>query len=294
MVLIIVIWGCHFIVMKSGLSEIPPLTYNAVRYLIALPLISLPALRYPAVFHVPRRDLMLMILVFSVGSTGYQILFAYALKLTTSTNTALVLATMPAWTAMISIGLGAVAPRRKLLVGLAMTLVGIAIVVLGGAGAQFGLSGDDLFGSALAMVGAIITAAGNIASKPLVDRLGGMRVALWSYWITAAGLTLVALPDLVHVTADTLPPRVWPNVLYSGVLSSGLGVFIWNYALRELGPTRTVSYQNFPPIIAAVAGIVFLDDPISVGLVVGGMLTLLGVVLVRRNTYLRPGKLSRG
>jgi len=287
-------WGCPFSVLKSGGSAIPPLTYNAIRYLIALPLISLPALRYRAVFRVPLRDLLLMILVFSVGSTGYQILFAYALRLTTSTNTALVVATMPAWTAVLSVGMGAVVLRRKLLIGLGMTLVGIAIVVLGGAGAQVGLSGDDLRGSGLAMVGAIITAAGNLASKPLVDRLGGVRVALWSYWITAAGLTLVALPDLSHLTADTLPPRLWPNVLYSGVLSSGLGVFVWNYALRELGPTRAVSYQNFPPLIAALAGIVFLGDPITVGLVVGGTLTLLGVVLVRRNTYLRPGKLAQG
>ncbi len=291
MMFIIVIWGCHFIVMKSGLSSIPPLTYNALRYAVALPFITGMILyRDRTAIRVSRHDLFQLLVVFTVGSTIYQILFALALNLTTSTNTALVVATMPAWTAIISIFAGMVALRRRMLMGIGITLAGVAIVVLGGAGAQFGLSHDDLIGSLLALVGAIVTAWGNIAAKPLVDRLGGIRVSLWSYWITTGGLIVVALPDLIHFSMERLPPRVWPNVFYSGFLSGILGTLIWNYALKAIGPARAVSYQNFPPIVAAVAGIIFLGDPVTVGLLLGGTLTLVGVVLVRKNTYLKPGK----
>ncbi len=291
MMFIIVIWGCHFIVMKSGLSSIPPLTYNALRYAIAMPFITGMILyRDRNAIRVTRRDLVQMLVIFTIGSTVYQIFFALALDLTTSTNTALVVATMPAWTAIISIFVGMVALRRRMLIGIGITLVGVAVVVLGHAGAKIGLSHNDLLGSVLALAGAIVTAWGNIAAKPLVDRLGGIRVSLWSYWITTGGLIAIALPDLVHLSLDRVPPRVWPNLFYSGFLSGLLGTLIWNYALKALGPARAVSYQNFPPIIAAVAGIIFLGEPVTVGLLVGGTLTLVGVVLVRKNTYLKPGK----
>lgn len=291
MMFIIVIWGCHFIVMKSGLSDIPPLTYNALRYAIAMPFLTAMVLsRDRSAARISRPDLIELLVVFTIGSTVYQILFALALDLTTSTNTALVVATMPAWTAIISIFAGMVALRRRMLIGIGITLAGVAVVVLGGAGAHFSLSHEDLLGSLLALVGAVVTAWGNIATKPLVDRLGGIRVSLWSYWITTGGLIAVALPDLAHLSLDRIPPRVWPNVFYSGFLSGILGTLIWNYALRALGPARAVSYQNFPPIVAAVAGILFLGDPVTVGLLLGGTLTLVGVVMVRKNTYLKPGK----
>jgi drug/metabolite transporter (DMT)-like permease len=291
MIFIIVIWGCHFIVMKSGLSDIPPLTYNALRYAIAMPFITGMILyRDRTAIRISRGDIVQLLVVFTIGSTVYQIFFALALNLTTSTNTALVVATMPAWTAIISIFAGMVALRRRMLIGVGITLVGVIIVVLGGSGAHFGLSHNDLIGSLLALAGAIVTAWGNIATKPLVDRLGGIRVSLWSYWITTGGLIVIALPDLIHLSPDRVPPRVWPNIFYSGFLSGILGTLIWNYALKALGPTRAVSYQNFPPIVAAVAGIIFLGDPLTLGLVVGGTLTLAGVVMVRKNTFLKPAR----
>ncbi|MBI5958583.1 MAG: DMT family transporter, partial [Chloroflexi bacterium] len=127
----------------------------------------------------------------------------------------------------------------------------------------------------------------NISIKPLVDRYGSTTVAVWVYVITMIGLLVVAIPDLARLSADQLPPRVWPNLFYSGVLSCGLGFLAESYAIRALGPTRMSSYSNFTPIVAAAAGIAVLGESISLGVLAGGALTLIGVVLVRRNTYLR-------
>ena len=286
MMVILVIWGCHYIVMKNGLATIPPLAYNALRFLIATPVMLLVTLRDPGLMRVSRRDFGLLALLTLIGPFGYQFFFALGLDRTTSTNSALLVATMPAWTELISVFMGLVMLRRNLLLGLALTLAGVALVVLGQGGASLSLSHDDLIGSALLLASAIIAALGNILAKPALDRLGGMALAVWTHYFTTLGMLIFAAPELLSVSISSLP-RILPNLLYSGLLSGAAGFLVWNYALRELGPTRATSYHNFTPIIAAVAGILVLDDPLTAGLLVGGSLTLAGVLLVRQNTYLR-------
>lgn len=289
---ITVIWGLHFLVMKQGLRDIPPVVYNALRFIVALPVLLMIAVPRAGGLRLNRRDLMLMIVITLIGSVGYQVVFSIALNNTTSTNTALILATSPAWTALLSMGAGMVVWRRRLLAGIGLTLVGVVLVVLGRSGAHLSLTSDDLLGSGLALVAALIAAIFNLVNKPFLDRLGSLRFAVWSYIITTIGLTALAVPQLTTLSAANFPLRLWPYVLYSGVLSSAFGFVIGNVGLRELGPTRYASYSNFTPILASVGGIVVLGEPLGSGLLVGAVLTLLGVMLVRANTYLRTERRS--
>ncbi len=284
---IVFVWGLNFIIVKDALSEIDPLTYNAVRFAVGVPALTAIALRSGVALRVSRRDLGLIALATLVGPIGYQVFFVLGLDRTTSTNSALLVATMPAWTAVISIVIGLVMVSRRLMIGIAITLAGVALVVLGRAGASISLSEDDLLGSGLVLLATIISATGNILKKPLLDRLGGMRITLWSFWITTVGLAMIAAPDLVALSADDLPVSSWPNVLYSGLLAGVGGFTVMNYGLRELGPTRAASYHNFTPIIAGLAGVFVLGEPVGAGLLIGGPLTLAGVIVVRNNIYLR-------
>lgn len=285
---IIFIWGFHFIVMKDGLSAIAPDTYNALRFAVAVPVVSLIPLFNRSILRVTRRDVAWLVAITIIGPLGYQVLFAEGLSRTTSTNTALLVSTNPAWTAVLSFMVGLLVGRRQLLVGILITLAGVVLVVMGRAGASLSLSHDDLVGSLLALGSAIVGAAGSILTKPLVDRLGGMALAVWTYWLTTIGLVILAGPALLSLSAADVPRQAWPNVLYSGLLSSAFGFVAWNYALRELGPTRAATYHNFTPIIAAAAGVIVLGEPLSIPLIVGGTLTLAGVVIVRQHTFLRP------
>jgi drug/metabolite transporter (DMT)-like permease len=288
MSIIIVIWGFHYIVMKQGVSEIAPLTYNALRFALGLPAISLMVLRHPSILHISHRDLWKIVAINLVGSVAFQAALAWAIKLTTATNVALLAATNPAWIALLSMMMGIVLARRQMLIGIGITFGGVALVVLSHAGSGLALARDDLVGSVLILTAALLAALAAILTKPLVDRLGGLVLAVWSYWITAAGLLAIDAPALLSLPAHGLPLRVVPNLLYSALLAAVSGYLVWNYALRTLGPTRASTYNNFTPIVAAMAGIFVLGEPFSPILLVGGVLTLTGVVIVRRNTFIRP------
>ena len=287
MSLITVVWAVHFIVVKDAITYLPPLAFNAVRFSLGLPVLLTAALRSPAGMRLARADVPRLLALGLLGPLGYQFFFAMAIDRTTTTNTALLTSTAPMWTALFSLALGILVIRRPMLIGLSMSVIGVSLVVLGGAESGPSLSTTDLLGSTMALSGALCAALYNISIKPLVDRYGSTTVAVWVYMITMVGLFVIAAPDLLTLTADNLPLRVWPNLLYSGVLSSASGFLVESYAIRSIGPTRMSSYSNFTPVIAAVAGILVMGDSLTAGLLIGGGLALAGVVLVRKNTYLR-------
>jgi drug/metabolite transporter (DMT)-like permease len=294
MSLIVIVWGVHYIVVKDAIAHLPPLTFNALRFSLGLPVLGVAAWRNRAALRVAREDLPRLLVLGLIGPFGYQIFFILGLGRTTSTNTALLTATMPTWTALLTILLGIVMIRRQMITGVIMSLLGVALVILGRSGAALSLSPDDLTGSALVLGGAMVAAFYNIFVKPLIDRYGGTVIAVWTYCLTAAGLIVVSAPDLLTLTARDLPPRLWPHLLYSGLLSSAMGFLVENYAIRAIGPARTASYYNFIPLIAAAAGVLVLGDSLSAALVTGGALTLSGVLVVRKNTYLRlPARADR-
>ena len=72
-------------------------------------------------------------------------------------------------------------------------------------------------------------------------------------------------------------------ILYLGVVCTLFGYAAWNVGLRGLGPTRAVSYTYVIPALAVLMGALFLDEPITVWLAVGGALILGGVALAQRS-----------
>jgi drug/metabolite transporter (DMT)-like permease len=284
MTIIVVIWGFHFIVMKDALTHFAPLTFNALRFTLALPIIVWLAARRPSALHMTWPDFRTLLVWSLIGPVLAQVFFVLALQWTTATNTALLLATMPAWTALFSIWMGLIVARRGLLFGVGLTLVGVVLVVLSRAESGLAFSSRDLLASAMLLATAVTSALFNIESKPIVDRYGGRAVAIWTFGFTWAGLMILAAPDLVKLSASDLPSKVWPSFLYSGLLSSLGGYLTWNHALRILGPTRAATYNNLTPLVAALAGIVILGEPLTVALLFGAAFTLFGVGVIRVNT----------
>ncbi len=70
--------------------------------------------------------------------------------------------------------------------------------------------------------------------------------------------------------------------MLSGALTSGVGYAIWYTALRELSGTAAASLQLSVPLIAALAGVLWLGEPLSLRLVVASVVILGGIALVIR------------
>jgi len=137
-----------------------------------------------------------------------------------------------------------------------------------------GLSAPPLFGSIL-MLGAgvswgIYSLRGRGADDPLGVTAGNFLYAI----AFTAGLSLAMFPR-----ASLNSSGVW-YAITSGALTSGLGYAIWYTALRGLRATSAASVQLSVPVIAAVGGIVFLHESVTLRLVVASVAILGGVASV--------------
>jgi drug/metabolite transporter (DMT)-like permease len=79
----------------------------------------------------------------------------------------------------------------------------------------------------------------------------------------------------VHLSAT----GVWLAVV-SGAIASGLGYTVWYMALRGLSATQAAVVQLFVPVIAALGGVVFMSEEVSLRLFIAAVLTLGGILMV--------------
>jgi drug/metabolite transporter (DMT)-like permease len=96
-------------------------------------------------------------------------------------------------------------------------------------------------------------------------------------------LIALGIPELDTIVWKQVNYWVWIAILFSGGLSTGLAVAIWNAAIKAVGPSQTAVYGNLVPVIALISGYVLLGETITGVQITGGVLILGGLLLMRRS-----------
>jgi drug/metabolite transporter (DMT)-like permease len=73
----------------------------------------------------------------------------------------------------------------------------------------------------------------------------------------------------------------WIGILYLGIGTSIVGYVLWYYAIGRIDVSKVAVFANGQPILATVLAMVFLDYVITGNFVVGGIMTLAGVILTQ-------------
>lgn len=160
--------------------------------------------------------------------------------------------------------------RARQTLGLLMACAGLVALLLPG------LSAPPL-GSAMLMLGAgvawgIYSLRSRGAGDPTQVTAGNFQRAT----VLALGLSALTLPQFRMDTAGL------SYAVASGALTSGLGYALWYAALRGLTMTSAATVQLSVPVIAALGGAWWLQEPITLHLALTSVAILLGVALVIR------------
>ena len=283
----VVTWAVNPAAIKWALQYMDPLSFNALRFLLAtlVPVGILLASREG--WRWNKGDGVKIFLMGLVGHGIYQAVFIIALSLTLAGNVALILSVNPAFIAIFSALLGFEKIRRYAWVGIALTLTGVAFVVLG-SGKELSI-GSQLLGDLLMVFVTMIWALYTVFSQPLLKRYSPVKLNALTMPIGSIALLLIAAPALA-ATAPTLPglpPMFWLIMALSGLLAVSASYIIWGKGLQKLGATRTAVYANLVPVIAAGISYFVLGEPLGWQFWVGMLLVLAGVSLTRFGGKLR-------
>jgi len=192
--------------------------------------------------------------------------FAY-LSLTAATGALLLFGAVQA--TMIGRGIWAGERLRRLqLVGLILALGGLVGLLLPG------LSAPPLFGSILMLGAGVAWGVYSLRGKGAGDPT---RVTAGNF-LRAVPIAAV-LSAITYDGASLDSAGLW-YAIASGALASGIGYAIWYTALPALKATNAATVQLSVPVIAALGGIIFLGETVSLRLVLASVAILGGIALV--------------
>ncbi|HWK50840.1 MAG TPA: DMT family transporter, partial [Steroidobacter sp.] len=75
----------------------------------------------------------------------------------------------------------------------------------------------------------------------------------------------------------------WVELLYLGIIASGMAYLLYNASLRHLDASEVGVYTNLIPIVGVLTGVVVLGEPLSARAILGGLVVMLGVWITSRS-----------
>lgn len=254
---------------RVALEGLSPLFIGAGRAVVAAALAGVCLLVTRQA--LPRRRQVARLLVVGGGVVlGFPLLTSYALTSVPAAHGAVVIAILPAATAVTTVLRTAERPPRAFWVAAgagAVAALGFASVHGGGFG-QLQLADLLLFGAVLAA--AIGYAEGGLLSR----ELGAWQTVSWALVLCAPVMLTLTVVSVVDTT-PTASPTEWAAFGYLAAVSMFLGFFAW-YRGLAIGPMAQVSQvQLVQPVLTLTWAWLLLDEQLTWATVLGGLVVIL-------------------
>ena len=273
-----VIWGINFVVVKYATHIFNPVAFTGLR--VGTAAVFLLAVAFArGRFTLPRRDVIGLLLLGVIGNGLYQLFFVHGVARTRAGNAALIVAAAPAFIALFSRVRGLERVRRLTLVGIALSVLGVGLVIAGSVRPSNGEV--TLLGSTLVFFGVLCWSVYTIMLQPYTKRIDVIRLSAITMVGGAVPLLIASTPALIATDWSVVGRGGWLALFYSSVISMGVAYFFWYRGLRVLGPTRTAVYANLQPIIALAVAWAFLGEIPTIFQGVGAATIVAGVFLTR-------------
>jgi drug/metabolite transporter (DMT)-like permease len=279
LLVMVLIWGSNFTVIKAALREFPELGFNALRMAAASALFAIILAHRRQLWAgrgFTRHDWIRIVLLAVVGHFLYQLLFLGGVARTTVSNSSLIFGCTPVTVALLSAWLGHERVSLVRWAGAALSLTGVYLVVAGGSQRGASLTGDMLVAVAM-----ISWALYTVGSRSLLARHSPLVVTGYTMAIGSLLYAPFGVPSLVRLQWASISVAGWLGLLYSAVFALVVAYLIWYTAVQRVGNSRTSIYSNVVPLVAMSVAALVLAEPIALRQILGAAAILGGVAITR-------------
>jgi drug/metabolite transporter (DMT)-like permease len=270
--------GAAIVATRYVIGETTPAALALLRYLIGLMCLAPFALAGTAVRFAPRDWLPIALL--GIGQFGVLIaLLNFGLQYVSSARAALLFATMP----LMTMVLGALLGRERLtahgVLGVLLTIIGVACVL--GEKLLAGASRSEWFGAIAVLASAATGAICSVLYRPYLRRYSALAVGALAMFASVLALAVLAGAEGFFAQRPQFTAAGWGAIVFIGA-SSGIGYFLWLWALRHAEPTHVTIFLSLSPVTAAILGVLFLREDLTLWLALGLACIVLGLWLAHR------------
>jgi drug/metabolite transporter (DMT)-like permease len=278
--LLALIWGASFLFIKLAVRDMSPATLvlsRAVLGALTLGVVFAARRRTPLVAGTRRRLLPFLVMAI-FGSVLPWTGIAFGEQSISSALASILNATTPLWTAVFAYWVTpAERPSPLNYLGVAIGFLGTGILIA-----------PDLIGRPLraTTIGtlAVAGAAASYAIAALVQRrrlrgVSPLQVGFWQLALTAPLAFAVSLPT---IGSTRLSLASIAAMLFLGVGASGIGFLLYYFMMNTLGATRATTVTFLLPVTAVFWGASLLQEAITIPILAGMAVILIGVFLTSR------------
>jgi O-acetylserine/cysteine efflux transporter len=277
-VMVPLLWGYQFVVIKMGVAEFPPLFFLGLRFL-AMAVLLVPFVRKPT-----RRELG-PIAVISVFLGGLNFgLFYVGLGLGSGSMSAVAYQLATPFTVLLAWPLLAERPSLMTSGGVLLAFLGVVVLAAGP-----GLSAKAL--PILLVVGAAFAFA---VANVLTKRHGPFDPLMLTGWSSLFTVPQVMLMSLIlehgqWATLATADKIGWLALGYTVFIGGIVGFSLWFWLIARCTMGRVAPFGLLLPVFALISSVLFLGDRVTPTLIVGTLLAISGVAI----TQVRPAALPK-
>lgn len=237
---------------------------------------------------IERKDWPTLLLLGAINIPINQLLFIWGVKYTTAPNAALAYALTPMFVVIIGMMFFKDRPHGRRLLGLVLAVIG-AIVVLLDRGAS--TSASHMLGNVMVLMASASWAVYTVMGRRVAVKYGPLYTTGLSFftglllYLPVALLVPVATPmdPLIYGTITQTALTSWAQLLYLGVITSGVGYAIWVWALTRLDSSQVSVFNNLQPVLTTILAFFLFGQVPSLIFVVGGVIALTGVIMTQRS-----------
>ena len=280
LLLMILIWGANFSIVKVALRDFPEIGFNAMRLLVGTAVYLGVIFATPArsrLAALTRRDWVELFFLGAVGTFLYQLCFVAAVKRTSVGNGSLIIGVSPIVIALLSAMVGHERIRPVRWLGIFVAMLGLYLVV----GHGVDLGAQTWRGDALMMGGVICWAVYSVASQSILKRHSPIIVIALTFSFGASMYVVTMIPILIGLNWRDVSGFSWLMMLSSALLALNLSYWIWYTGLQKLGGSRTSVYSYMTPVVAMVVAAIWLGEPISANQLAGAAAIFAGLLITR-------------
>ncbi|QQK76478.1 DMT family transporter [Salicibibacter cibarius] len=275
MLIITLLWGYAWVLMKDALTYMGPFTFSAFRFgtgaatlllVVWIMNIGLP----------PRRYWKHLIVIGLLQTSAVFLLVMYALEFVDAGQSSVLLYSMPMWSSLLAVQFLGEKINPAKLTGLIVGIIGLFTIV--GWDMWVGQPLEVIFGQLLIIIAAIAWAISNIYYRRNVSGLSQLQVSAMQMFFGTIGITLAALiaewgePIVFNATSIY-------HVLFTGVLASALAFTVWFFIISKIDMVTATISTLLVPIFGLTFSSLLLGEQLTVGILTGSALIIAGIVI---------------
>jgi drug/metabolite transporter (DMT)-like permease len=255
LVLLTLVWGLNWPVMKLGVTLFPPLSFRALSMWLGLPVLWLAVGLLGVPLRIERAHWRELGTLTVTNMIVWHVLAIVSVQALSSGRAAILGYTMPIFSALWGVALFGQRLRARQLVGVAAAALGVALLLWH----ELARMAGKPWGATGMLVSAAVWALGTQQLRRTRMPEPTLAIVFWMTAITTLVMSLLAAL-LEHAHWGLPSPVVWATIVFNAVLIFGFAQPAWLYLARALPPAASTLSVMLIPVLGTLSGAWWLNE----------------------------------